>query len=93
MRSGAGKPPHPSRLNRERNPVEIRLHEAKPLVALFGDDPETVIEVQDEGNCANPHSGPGLYAWDAEYPEDGSTFLSADPEPDAPDDNHPFYRF
>ena len=64
----------------------IKLHEAKALLELFGDDPEMVLKVQDAGDCEAPHSGPGLYAWDAEYPEDGSTHISADPGDE--DDGH-----
>lgn len=33
-------------------------------------DTEIVVDLADEG-----HSGPGWYAWLAEYPEDGSIFL------------------
>lgn len=66
--------------------MHITYPEAVALMDLFGGDENMVIEVQTDQGCSDPHSGPGLYAWDAEYPEDGSTFLSADPGDDDDDD-------
>lgn len=52
--------------------VRFHHYEALNLVKLFGGE-ETDISVAhwDDG-----HSGPGVYAWNTEYPEEGSVNLS-----------------
>ena len=54
--------------------VELTLAQAKAIVAMFGGDeePEATITVR-AGKIG--HSGPGLYAWFTEYPDEGSFFL------------------
>ncbi|MGV4428972.1 hypothetical protein ACPWSQ_24460, partial [Pandoraea pneumonica] len=42
-------------------------------------DGEIALQMGDE-RC---HSGIGLYAWDAEYPEEGSSFLAGERAADA----------
>jgi len=49
--------------------------EAKDLLEIFGGGEDTeisVIEIEDP-NVA--HSGPGLYAYYSEYPDEGTTLL------------------
>lgn len=52
--------------------VTFTLHEAKQLVEFFGGEEgrASVMHVEDG------HSGPGLYVWATEYPEEGSLTLS-----------------
>lgn len=57
--------------------ISIRLKQAEMLLECFGGEDATFI-VQ---HCEEGHSGPGLYAWVEDCPEDGSTFLG-DPEKD-----------
>lgn len=58
--------------------MEFTLKQAKDLVGLFGDDPDnpdetiTVVEV---GSDEPSHSGPGLYAYCTEYPDEGIILL------------------
>jgi hypothetical protein len=68
--------------------MDFKYNEAVALLDLFGGDENMVVTVQDEKGCTDPHSGPGIYAWDAEYPEDGSTFLGFDPGDKDDDDYH-----
>jgi len=49
--------------------------EAKDLLEFFGGDKETEISVV-EAKAGDPnHSGPGLYAYYSEYPEEGMMLL------------------
>lgn len=55
--------------------MRFTYREAEDLLGFFGGDPETeitVIEVT-EGEAA--HSGPGLYAYYTEYPDEGTMIL------------------
>ena len=51
------------------------LGQAKDLVAFFGDDEETEVTVVEVGSDEPSHSGPGLYAYYTEYPDEGATLL------------------
>lgn len=52
--------------------ITITLRQAEKLVAFFGGhDAEITIAPSD----IDSHSGPGLYAWCTDYPEEGSEFL------------------
>ena len=55
--------------------ITINQRETEALLAMFrgesGDETITVIDGDE-----NSHSGPGLYAYDSEYPDEGSIFLS-----------------
>ncbi|VVD75001.1 hypothetical protein PFI31113_00795 [Pandoraea fibrosis] len=57
-----------------------QLLEALDLIAPDRDtdldqlDGEIALQMGDESS----HSGAGLYAWDAEYPEEGSSFLAGE---------------
>ena len=58
--------------------MEFTLRQAKDLVALFGDDPndpDETITVVEVGSDELSHSGPGLYAYCTEYPDEGTTLL------------------
>jgi len=48
--------------------------EAKDLFKFFGGDEETEITVEVLGTDPS-HSGPGLYAYDSEYPGEGTILL------------------
>ena len=56
--------------------VTIDLTQCRELLEQFGgEDTEMSIEYIEDG-----HSGPGLYVWPTEYPDEGSTLLGeADP--------------
>lgn len=62
--------------------IELTLAQAQAIVAMFGgeEDPEVTVTVR-EGKIG--HSGPGLYAWWTDLPEEGAIFLS-EQEEDAP---------
>ncbi len=53
--------------------MEFTLAQAQALVDAFGGDEETRMTVGD--GDGKGHSGPGLYAWPSEYPDEGSIFL------------------
>lgn len=48
--------------------------EAKDLLEFFGDE-EDEMEVIEVGRDDPNHSGPGLYAYYRDYPEEGSVLL------------------
>lgn len=56
--------------------IQLNRHQVETLLAHFNDsdfDDEVVeVEFQEAGE-----SGPGVYCWYAEYPEDGKSFLSS----------------
>lgn len=54
--------------------MEFTLKEAQDLVALFGGE-ESEITVVEVGSDEPSHSGPGLYAYFSEYPDEGTTLL------------------
>jgi hypothetical protein len=58
--------------------IDFTLHQARQLADLWGGDeePGTLITV---AHCESGHSGPGLYAWFEEYPEEGSVKLNEQP--------------
>lgn len=54
--------------------LELTAEEMKRLIEFAGaDDPSAVVLRTGDG-----HSGPGLYAWLAEYPDEGSMFLGVE---------------
>lgn len=53
--------------------LEFGREQATALVEFFGGDDECVINVEVFGKEA--HSGPGLYAYYAEYPDEGCILL------------------
>ena len=55
--------------------MEFTLAQARALVDVFDGDEAIIIMVK-EGDATH-HSGEGLYAWEAEYPDEGSAFLGA----------------
>ena len=55
--------------------MEFTLKQAKELISLFGEDEECEITVVEVGSDEQSHSGPGLYAYYSEYPDEGSMFL------------------
>ena len=55
--------------------MDFTLKQAQDLVALFGDDEESEITVVKVSNDEPSHSGPGLYAYFTEYPDEGTTLL------------------
>lgn len=52
--------------------IEFNLATAQALVATFGGDDETEMTV---AHSVDGHSGPGLYAYSSDYPDEGSIFL------------------
>ena len=56
--------------------LTLNLHQAKELVSLFGDCDDTLVTIQE---CSEGHSGPGIYAYFDEYPEEGSAILRMEP--------------
>jgi hypothetical protein len=57
--------------------MDFKYQEVKDLLEFFGGDEETeisVIEVKEEDPN---HSGPGLYAYYSEYPDEGSMLLGS----------------
>ena len=54
--------------------MEFNLKQALALVAFFGDE-ESEITVVEVGSDEPSHSGPGLYAYFTEYPDEGATLL------------------
>ena len=55
--------------------MEFTLEQAKELVKMFGNDDEITVTVVEKKDSDMSHSGPGLYAFETEYPEDGSIWL------------------
>lgn len=53
------------------------LEEAKDLVELFDGDTECEIAVSYATRTDKGHSGPGLYAYYVEYPDEGSFLLGS----------------
>lgn len=58
--------------------LTLNLHQAKELVSLFGDCDDTLVTIQE---CSEGHSGPCIYAYFDEYPEEGSCHLPLEPLP------------
>lgn len=51
--------------------IEINHNQAKALLEYFGGEPaEVTVQYLKDG-----HSGPGLYCWCSDYPEDGCQLL------------------
>lgn len=59
--------------------IAFTYAEAVDLVECFGGDESTEITVIDS---ATGHSGPGLYAYTTDYPDEGSTFLGPEARKD-----------
>ncbi len=55
--------------------IEFTLGQALALVECFGGDDATTVTVV--SGDAHAHSGPGLYAYPSEYPDEGAHFLGA----------------
>lgn len=55
--------------------MRFTLKQAQDLVAFFGGDVETEITVVEVGSDEPSHSGPGLYAYFSEYPDEGAMLL------------------
>jgi hypothetical protein len=59
--------------------MEFTLKQAQDLVELFGgsdpDYPEETITVVEVDSDEPSHSGPGLYAYHTEYPDEGAIIL------------------
>ena len=58
--------------------IEFRREQAQALLEMFGGDDETRITVA-VGDALS-HSGPGLYAYHTEYPDEGALFLGPEGE-------------
>lgn len=50
--------------------MQFGLKQAQDLLEMFGGEEATIVVEYGDG-----HSGPGLYAYHEEYPEEGSVFL------------------
>lgn len=51
--------------------INVNRQQAEQLLQMFGgEDASVVVEHVDDG-----HSGPGLYAWFEDYPDEGGMFL------------------
>ena len=64
----------------------LNLHQAQTLLEMFGGE-DTLITVDE---CDTGHSGPGVYAYSTEYPDEGSTFLAPEPDPIEDDGRDPY---
>lgn len=62
--------------------IRINLNQTRELLDFFGgEDADMTV-----GRCGpEAHSGPGLYAWLTEHPEEGSIKLDEQPQPDDAD--------
>jgi hypothetical protein len=58
--------------------IHLNLHQARQLLEFFGGED---AEVTLNDTQLNMHSGPGLYAWIKEHPEEGSIKLDREPHP------------
>ena len=53
--------------------VQMNYGQVKQLLEFFGGvDGEVVV-----AECSDGHSGPGLYAWCEDHPEEGASFLGS----------------
>jgi len=57
--------------------MRFTLAQAQALVDAFGGENEVLTVTQ---GTHGSHSGPGLYAHDEEYPDEGAHFLGPDAE-------------
>lgn len=55
--------------------MRFNLNQAKMLLESFGEDNETIVIVEEVNKSEKSHSGPGLYAYYEDYPDEGSVFL------------------
>lgn len=55
--------------------IKLNLNQARQLLDFFGGE-DAQVTVSD--TVLNMHSGPGLYAWLTEHPDDGSIKLDAE---------------
>jgi len=55
--------------------MDFTYKQAKALLEFFGGDEETEVTVVEVKEGELSHSGPGLYVYYTEYPEDGSFLL------------------
>lgn len=49
----------------------LTLAQAEFICDMFDEDPDTEIMIEE----TTGHSGPGLYAWYTDYPDEGSIFI------------------
>jgi hypothetical protein len=64
--------------------ITLNLNQARELLEFFGgEDAQMTV-----GRCGpKAHSGPGLYAWLTEHPEEGSIKLDEEDRPNDPHDD------
>jgi len=55
--------------------MKFTYQEVKDLLEFFGGDEETEITVIEVKASDPNHSGPGLYAYYSEYPDEGTMIL------------------
>lgn len=60
--------------------MTFTLQQAKDLLEMFGGE-DTEIVVERVYSKETSHSGPGLYAYLVDYPDEGSQFLGSLPAP------------
>lgn len=58
--------------------VSMNLAQVKQVIEFLGDDTDgdVTIAISNDG-----HSGPGLYIWNEDHPEEGASFLNPDAPP------------
>lgn len=59
----------------QSNAIELNLSQARQLVEFFGGD-DAQVTVADWSRSTKAHDGPGIYAYIADYPEEGSIRLA-----------------
>lgn len=59
--------------------IQINLKQAKKLVECFGGEDSIMTVIEGDENY---HSGPGLYGYFTDYPEEGCIFLDDLPKDD-----------
>ncbi len=64
--------------------VRIDFRQATDLLAMFGGEAAEITLASGSGNHTE-HSGPGLYAWYTDYPEEGSIHLGVTDEEAEPE--------
>lgn len=65
--------------------IELTHHQIKALLEMSeaSGDPERYDDLVLQMGGENAHSGPGLYAWYSECPEEGAQFIGTDAEDQA----------
>lgn len=74
--------------------IELTHHQIKALLEMSeaSGDPECYDDLVLQMGGENAHSGPGLYAWYSECPEEGAQFIGTDAEDQARGDASDQYR-